>query len=185
MKIGILALCLLLLSGCSGNTKEIDRGLALRARLLETDAVSFDAQVTADYGDKAYLFGMHCQGDREGVIRFTVTEPESISGITGTTGSDGGNLTFDDTALHIELLTDEQLSPVSAPWIFLQTLRSGYLTSAGMEDDLLRLTIDDSYEEDALQVDIWVNPQDIPVRSEILYDGKRILSLSVTDFQIL
>ena len=158
--------------------------MALRAKLLEANSVSYDAQITADYGDKAYLFGMHCQGDRDGNIRFTVTEPESISGITGEIKKEGGALTFDDTALHIELLTDEQLNPVSAPWIFLQTLRSGYMTCAGMEGDLLRLTVDDSYEEDALQLDIWVNGQDIPVGAEILYDGRRILSMNIMDFQI-
>lgn len=185
MKFGILTLSLLFLCGCSGNTKGIDRGMELRTKLLEANSVCFDAQITADYGDKAYLFGMHCQGDRDGNIRFTVTEPESISGITGEIKKDGGALTFDDTALHIELLTDEQLNPVSAPWIFLQALRSGYMTCAGMEDDLLRLTIDDSYKEDALQLDIWVNGQNIPVGAEILYDGKHILSLSLVNFQIL
>ena len=64
-------------------------------------------------------------------------------------------------------------------------MRSGYLTSAGMEGDLLRLTIDDSYEEDALTLDIWLNEQDIPIRAEILYDGRRILTLEIENFQIM
>ena len=81
-------------------------------------------------------------------------------------------------------MTDDQLSPVSAPWIFLRTLRSGYLTSAGMDGEQLRLTINDSYEEDALQLDIWLDGDDVPVRAEILYDGRRILSLSVKKFKI-
>ena len=54
-----------------------------------------------------------------------------------------------------------------------------------MEGDLLRLTIDDSYEEDALTLDIWLNGQDIPIRAEILYDGRRILTLEIENFQIM
>ena len=73
---------------------------------------------------------------------------------------------------------------MSAPWIFLKTLRGGYLTSAGMEEELLRLTVDDSYEDDALQLDIWLDRRDVPLRGDILYDGKRILTLSVENFEI-
>lgn len=162
----------------------MDRGLGLRSEILQANTVSFDAEITADYGDKVYIFGMNCQADRDGQLCFTVTEPETIAGITGSIAEDGGKLTFDDTALHIELLTDEQLSPVSAPWIFLKTLRTGYITSAGMEEELLRLTIDETYEEDTLHLDIWMNDNNIPVRAEILYDGRNILSLSVKNFEI-
>jgi hypothetical protein len=54
-----------------------------------------------------------------------------------------------------------------------------------MEEDLLRLTIDDSYEEDALKVDIWLDETDTPVRAEILYDGRRILTLIIKNFTIV
>ena len=83
------------------------------------------------------------------------------------------------------IMAEEQLSPASAPWIFWSTLRGGYLTAAGMEDELLRLTIDESYEEDALTVDIWLNEKDTPVRAEILYDGRRILTMTIENFQIV
>ena len=98
---------------------------------------------------------------------------------------DGGRLTFDDTALHFELLADDQLSPVSAPWILIKTIRSGYMTSACMEDGMIRLSIDDSYDDEALHLDIWLNDANLPEKADILYDGRRILSVSVTNFQIL
>ena len=53
-----------------------------------------------------------------------------------------------------------------------------------MEGELLRLTIDDSYEDDAMTLDIWLSREDRPQRAEILYDGKRILSLDVKNFAI-
>lgn len=184
-KTGTILMLILLLTGCGKDNSELDRAMALRSNLLKSGGTSFKVDITADYGDKLNLFAMDCQADAQGNIRFSVTAPESIAGITGTIAEGTGQLTFDNTALYFDLLTDEQLSPVSAPWILMKTLRSGYLTSVGMEEDILRLTIDDSYEDNALQLDIWLDDIDIPQRAEVLYDGKNILSMVVKEFQIL
>ncbi len=174
---------LMILPGCSGKDEELDRAMDLRVRLL-TSQCSFDADITADYGDEVYQFSVTCEGDTDGNLGFTVTAPESIAGITGVITQEEGQLTFDGTALSFPLLADDQVSPVSAPWILLKTLRGGYLSAAGMEENLLHLTIDDSYEEDALQLDIWLNEETQPIRADILYDGRRILALRVSNFQI-
>lgn len=184
-KAGVILIFLVLLTGCSHSASEIERGMALRGRLLQASSCSFDADITADYGEKIYTFSMTCEADARGGIRFTVTAPESIAGITGTVADDGGKLTFDDTALQFDLMADDQVTPVSAPWILLKTLRGGYLTSACTEECLLRLTVDDSYEDEALHLDIWLNQEDIPLRADILYDCKRILSLNVNHFTIV
>lgn len=184
MKILALLLALTLLTGCAGKDEELGRAMALRVKLL-TSSVSFDAEITADYGDELHTFSVYCEGDSQGNLGFRVTAPETIADITGRIEAGEGKLTFRDTVLAFPLLAEEQLSPVSAPWIFYTTLRGGYLTSAGMEDDLLRLTIDDSYGEDAMTVDIWLDEEDNPIRAEILYDGRRILTLTIKNFQIV
>lgn len=184
-KAWVLVFILCLLSGCDGKNTEMERGLALRTKLLQAQSCSFDASIVADYGDKLHRFSVSCKADNQGNLSFTVVKPDTISGITGTVTDSGGKLTFDDIALQFDTMADEQISPVTAPWIFLKTLRSGCITSAGMEDGSLRLSIDDRYEDDALRLDIWLDEKDLPKRSEILYDGKRILSLEVKSFQIL
>ena len=181
----VILVLFLLFSGCSSPPSEMEIGMELRSKLLQASGCSFDAVITADYGDKIHTFTMQCSGDAKGDLSFTVTEPETISGITGKLSGDGGNLTFGDTALHFDLLAEEQLSPVSAPWILLKTLRSGYITSVCTEEDGVRLSIDDSYEADSLRLDIWLDRQQLPVRAEIMYDGRRILSVAVANFQIL
>ncbi|MBE6922383.1 MAG: hypothetical protein E7465_04280 [Ruminococcaceae bacterium] len=179
------AVCiLLLLTGCGKHDEELDRAMALRAKLL-TASVTFDAEITADYGDEVHTFSVYCEGDKQGNLGFRVTAPETIADISGRIEAGEGNLTFQDTVLAFPLLAEDQLSPVSAPWIFYSTLRGGYLTAAGMEEDLLRVTIDDSYDDDALTVDIWLDETDTPIRAEILYDGRRILTLTIENFQIL
>jgi hypothetical protein len=59
------------------------------------------------------------------------------------------------------------------------------MTSACREDGVIRLSMDDSYEKEALRLDIWLNEDQMPERAEILYDGKRILSMTVENFLIL
>jgi hypothetical protein len=179
-----LMLSFLLLTGCTGKRQELDRAMGLRAKLLASGC-SFRAEVTADYGQQLYTFTMDCRGQPQGDLEFTVTGPDTISGITGIASEKGGVLTFDETALEFPLLADGQISPVSAPWILFRTLRGGYLSSVGEEDGLLRLSIDDSYADDALRLDIWLDGQDQPIRGEILYAGRRILTVLVTEFHIL
>lgn len=182
-KAAVLLTLVIFLTGCSAES-ELEQAMGFRDSLLSGNGSSFSAKVTADYGDELQEFTMDCRGDARGNVEFRVTSPETIADITGTISEAGGALTFDDTALHFDLMAEDTLSPVSAPWIFLKTLRSGYIVSACYEDELLRLSIDDSYDDDALRLDIWMQEL-IPVRAEILHEGMRILTLDVKDFQIL
>ena len=175
---------MVLLTGCMGNNGALDTMMDLRADLLGS-ACSFQAEVTADYGDKIHSFGMYCEGDSQGNLGFRVTAPESIADIEGFVSAKEGKLSFDDAVLTFPLLADDQVTPVSAPYLLLKTLRGGYVRSAGEDGDLIRVAVDDSYEEDALQLDIWLDGEKRPVRAEVLYDGRRILSMTITEFRIL
>ena len=185
MKRILSCICLVvLLSGCAGNQGEMDRAMALRSALLAGE-LQFQAQVTADYGQELYEFSVDCQVDKTGKLSFSVAAPESISGITGEISASGGALKFDETALAFPFLADGQITPVAAPWVLMNTLRSGYLTSCGTEGGILRISLDDSYEDDALHVDVWLDQQDMPARAEILWQGRRILSIHVSNFHIV
>ena len=177
-------LAAVLLTGCGGKNPELDRAMALRAKLLTADC-TFEAEITADYGDELSVFSVYCEANQQGDLGFRVTAPETIADITGRIQREEGNLTFSDTVLAFPLLAEEQLSPVSSSWMFLKCLRGGYLTSAGMDGELLRLTIDDRYEEKAITLDIWLDSTDTPVRAEFCWEGRRILTMNITNFQIL
>ena len=170
---GAVLAVLLLLTGCSSRNQELDRAMDLRSRALQAPGCTFDAEITADYGDTLYTFSVSCQWENSGNLTFTVTQPESISGITGTITRESGALTFEDVALQFDTLTDGQ------------GLTGGYLTAAGMEDGFVRVSVDDSYAGEALHLDVWLSGQDLPIRGEILYEGRRIVSLSVKNFALL
>lgn len=176
---------LIMLTGCAENGAELSRAMALREKLLKSNGCCFDAVITADYGEKIYTFGMKCEVDASGNLSFEVTEPATISGITGTISEKGGALKFDDQVLAFETLADGQITPVSAPWLLIHTLRSGYINACGENGSGLHMQIDDSYAEDALHMDIWTEKNDLPIRCEILWQGRRIVSIDVKDFTIV
>lgn len=180
----LLLAAVLFLAGCSIKNTELDQGLHLRTQILKSSGCSFDADICADYGDKFHTFSLQCTGSSDGSIRFRVAKPQSISGIEGVIDGNDGQLTFDDTALFFPLLADDQVTPVSAPWLLLKTLRTGYLTSAGKDNGRIRLSMDDSYADDALHLDIWLETDETPVRAEILFRERKILSLDVRNFRM-
>ena len=174
-----------LISGCTRMPDEMEKAMELRSQLLQASGCAFSANITADYGEKIHRFSMDCKADVNGNISFTVSEPKTISGISGELSGEGGKLTFDDTALHFELLADNELSPICAPWVLVKTLRSGYLSSACIEDGKICLSVDDSYEENPLRLDIVLDKNHLPEYADILYDGRKILSVTVANFEIL
>lgn len=183
-RICLLFLILFLLTGCTKDEGNMDQCLQFRQTLL-AQGCSFDAVITADYGDSVYQFGMQCQAEASGTVRFQVTEPQSIAGITGVLEQGTGALTFDEQVLAFSMLADQQITPVSAPWIVLNTLRSGYLTSCGVWDGGLKIAADDSYQEDALHLDIWTDGEGRPGRCEILWRERRIITLEIENFAFL
>ena len=180
-----LVVLMLFLTGCSGSSEELNDGMELRSNLLQSSSCSFSAEVTADYGDEIHCFKMDCVADSNGDVAFTVIKPDSICGITGRLTGKGGDFLFDETALYFPMMADDLLSPVCAPWIFMKSLRNGYITSACTEDGRIRLSIDDSYEGSPLRLDIWLDAEKLPVCGDVLYDGRRILSLHVEKFRLM
>lgn len=183
-KAAAFLLAALLLSGCTGKQKEMDQAIHLRTKLLAAGRCLFDADITADYGDRIHSFSLECEADGTGSVHFSVTKPASISGIEGIVDAESGKLTFGDTVLYFPLLADDQLSPVCAPWVLVKTLRAGYITSAGKDGSFSRIRIDDSYADDAMQLDIWLDESEIPVRADIAYKDRRILSVDVNNFRM-
>ena len=184
VKAAVLFCFLFLLTGCKNDNEPLNHAISLRNRLLNSDGCSFVAEITADYGEKIYTFSMDCQTDKAGNLSFTVKEPTTIAGITGKVSSAGGAITFDDKVLAFQTMADGQVSPVTAPWLFMHTLRSGYLKGCAETDSGLQISIDDSYAEDTLHLEI-ITENDVPIFAEIFWQGRRMLTVKVENFTYL
>lgn len=173
-----------MLTGCSKEDPLIKQATALRQSILASNGCSFRAEITVDYGEEIYEFQMDCIVDSSGQLQFTVREPETIAGITGYISQEQADITFDDKILAFPILADDQLTPVSAPWVFVQTLRGGYLSGCSKDDSGICLYIDDSYEEHPLQLEIQMSSDWIPQSVEIIWNNRRVLSMIISDFRI-
>ena len=181
----ILLLLSTLLVGCAVSPDPVKEGMNLRQRILNSSGCEFDAVIIASYSDCSYTFTLDCMTDASGDLTFTVKDPESISGISGTVTSAGGDLRFDDTVLGFDPVADGLLSPVGTPWLFMKVLRGGYLHAVQEEESGLCLILDDTYRSEDVRAEIMVNTDLVPTQCEIYWKGKRYLSMDVRNFVFL
>ena len=184
MRIMAFLLTAVLLVGCTGTNATMDRALQIRSR-LQNGGCEFFATITADYQDYVYTFKLECKTDTDGNLNFRVCAPESITGITGEISASGGKLTFDEYALLFSLLSEGMPSPISAPWVFLSALKSGYISGAGKYGEGIKIEVDDTYEDNALKLLIYTDADDFPYSAEIFWQGQRIIEMNVESFRYL
>ena len=183
-RLAVIICVLFLFSGCKDSGDGLNRAVALRNRVLYSEGCSFLATITADYGEQIYEFKMDCKTNREGDLTFTVMEPLTIAGITGKVSGLGGEITFDDKVLAFQTIADGLVTPVSAPWLFIKTLRGGYLGGVALTGKGIEISIDDSYAEESLHLQIHT-AGDLPEYTEIFWQGRRILTLTIENFSFL
>lgn len=182
--LAVLIMLCVLLCGCKQSGDGIEQALVFRKSLLNGNGCKFVATITADYQDVFYTFAMNCMIDSIGNVKFEVVEPDTIKGISGNISEDEGKLAFDDKVLLFAVLADGQITPVSAPWLFINALKSGYINGCSKEEDGWMLDINSSYAQDALNTKIRIM-SDRPVYAEIIWQNRCVVKIDVEDFQIL
>ena len=181
----VLLLCTCaIFSGCNNTNNSLDQAISLRNEILQSNGCSFSTTINADYGDEIYSFSMDCISDKEGNVTFTVIKPESISGITGRISTTGGAITFDDKVLAFPTLADGEISPVATPWIYIKTIKGGYIRGVSNGNSSYQIEIDDSYEENALRLNIFME-SNLPAGGEIFWKGRRAIAFTVDKFVLL
>lgn len=173
-----------LLSGCSFGNQEMEEALKIRGRLVSSPC-SFRCHITADYIETIEQFTLDCSVDSDGALTFSVVEPQTISGVSGKVNWQEGALTFDEAVLAFPLMADDRISPVVSPWLLINTLKQGCITACTREGGGLHLTIDDSYSDDALTLEVWTDGEGNPISGEICWQGRRVVSMSVVEFVYL
>ena len=181
-RIVAVLLSLLLLVGC-GKKVPSQKALDFRTSLLASESCSFTAKVRADYGEKLYDFTLRAEYASD-ETRLTVQAPEEIAGISAVVSKDGTKLEFDDIELDFGKLANGYVSPVTVPWLLGQCWAGEYISCAGADGDLYRVTYLRGYDEEELTVDTWFDADGVPVYAEVSYGGQRCITVQVEDFQM-
>ena len=177
----ILPLFLVFLLGCSGPDPAMEAALDLRSRCLASPAIRFRAEIRADYITGFEEFTLDCETSSDGAVAFRVVHPEEIADISGTVRQDEGTVEFDGAVLAYPLMAQGRLSPLGGPWVVMKAIRSGCIIAAGQEGELTRITIDDSYADNALTVDVWMEEGQV-IQAEVAWEGLRCLVMTFDDF---
>lgn len=188
MRKGLLCLLLVglcLLPGCRGEADGGAEKLALdiRAGLIAMTGLTGRAEVTADYGERAYSFTLDIAYDStEGGI-LTVVEPELIAGLTARVQSGAVSIEYDGASLETGQLSGSGASPIEALPLILQQARSGYLAESVFETvdetETLRVTYTDAPAQAGAgtQVIVWFDKAScVPLKAEIYSDGNRVIA---------
>ena len=177
----MLPLLLVFFLGCSGPDPAMEAALDLRSRCLSDSNVTFTAEIRADYIARIEVFTLECASSPDGTCTFRVLEPGDISDIRGTVRGSEGTVEFDDTVLAFPLMAEGRLSPLTGPWVLMKAIRSGCIIAAGTEGETFHVTIDDSYADNALTVDLWLEEGRV-TEAEIAWEGRRCVTMTVEDF---
>lgn len=183
-KVLYCAIMILILTGCGQNREPAQVALDLRTDLLEAGGCTFDADIRADFGERAYDFSISCDYTAGESARVEVLRPEEIAGIAATVSGSGVGVEFDGVALDFGTMANGNVSAMEAPWLLAKCWNDAYISSGGEDGDLCRITYLEGYGEGELVVDTWLDSTGVPVHSEIAYDGTRCLTLDISQFQL-
>ena len=178
----------LLLVGCGRlEVSEAEQlALEIRGEYLELERCSASLEITADYGQRVYQFGMEAQVQGEDAA-LTLTAPETVAGLTARWAGEAGTLEYDGVAVETGSLDPEGLDPVSAFPVLLEAARSGYLTACALEEDgaVLRVDCGDpaGTPGQGTETTLWFDGETgALLRGEIRVDGFRVIGCTCTAF---
>ena len=129
----MIALCLLLPS-CGGETGNAAEELALeiRGEYLSMAGCTARAELTADYGQRVYTYGLDISCTQEETV-LTITEPENISGVTARIQAGETVLEYDGVRVETGALNRDGLSPMDAVPALLTAAKEGFLAQSVLE----------------------------------------------------
>ena len=183
---------ILLLTACGGGGgNEAEEKLAeIRGRYLEMTACSGHADMTADYGQRVYSFGVDFSWQREGETLLTLTAPELVAGVTAHIAAGETALEYDGTMLETGPLDSAGLSPVDVVPALLAYAREGFAAECAMEEaegtpQKLHVICRDPETEPGLGIEagLWFDwSTGALLRGEISDSGVTVLQCDIAGF---
>ena len=183
---------LLALSACgrAGENGAQQQVLALRRAYLEANGCTAALTVTADYGQRVYTYGAEVVvADGESVL--TVTAPKELAGITARVTDGDSRLEYDGTVLETGPLSPDGLTPLGAVPALLDSARSGFVASCGVERlgdrEYLRVLCRDPEQPagQGQEVTLWFDRDSHTlVQGEIAEDGYRVILCEFKSFTL-
>ena len=189
----MIALCLLLPS-CGGETGNEAEQLALdiRTEYLAMQSCAAHVELTADYGQRVYTYGLDLSYVREEEMTLTITEPEHIAGSMAHIREGETTLEYEGVRVETGPLNEAGLSPMNALPVLLTGIQEGFLAESvleggGEEPETLHITIRDPEAEagSGTERQIWFDlATHAMLRGEISQDGFTVVQCVLSGFSM-
>lgn len=182
---------LLLLAGCAGGGREPtgeDLALVIQKEFSRMTGCSCHLDLSADYGDKVFDCALDVTYDTAAGAELKLVEPEIARGVTARIARGEASLSYGTFSLDIGPLTGEGLSPLEAVPALWSQIARGYIDAAELEEGTLAVTYrrGDDPPGVGLESQVTFDAQShVPLTGELYSDGKRVVTVAVSDFQML
>ena len=195
LRTGVLTISVCLaLAACGGEAGESGAeqlALDIRGEYLEMAGCTAALEMTADYGQRVYTYGIDLSWQREGETVLTVTAPENVAGVTARILEGETALEYDGMRVETGPLDGSGMSPVDAVPVLLDYAEGGYIAACGMEtvDEREVLRVDCREPEAAAgtgrECSLWFDPSTHALlRGELSQDGFTVIQCVFTEFQM-
>ncbi|MDD4714990.1 MAG: hypothetical protein PHT34_00340 [Oscillospiraceae bacterium] len=186
-----MILLILLLCACGKDSKAEERALSIRAQMAGTSAMTMQADVTADYGDRVYAYTLKLDWKKEGQSVLAVLKPDNIKGVTAVLEEGKTKLSFEGASLDTGELSPDGLSPLDALPALIQNSREGYISDTAFSKcgDVPAVAVTygapQEGEDQMVTCRIWYREDTgAPLQAEILNGGKAVIHCAFTSFSL-
>lgn len=179
-----------LLTACSGTQKEPEELLQqIRGQYLNLETCGGHGEITADYGQRVYSFGVDFTWKRAGETCLTLTAPENVAGTVARISAGETALEFEGVMLETGVLDSAGLTPVDAIPALLTYVREGFVSSCALEGEegiqILHVLCSDPEKQpgQGVEADLWFDRETFDLlRGEISSDGVTVIQCEISDF---
>lgn len=189
----MITLCLLL-SACSGGagaSRAEELALNIRTEYLAMTSCAAGMDVTADYGQRVYEYGIDMNWTKESGFLLAVTAPADIAGVTVRVEAGTTALEYDGVRIETGAITSGGLSPIDALPTFLDYAREGFMAECTEEllGDIAAVRVcyrePDSTPGTGLEATLWFDAESHSLlRGELSSDGATVIQCVFKAFQM-
>lgn len=161
-----------------------------RTRYLEMTGCSGHVDMTADYGERVYEYGVDFTWEKEGETLLTITAPENVAGTTARIHRGETALEYDGVMMDTGPLDRAGLTPIDAVPALLEYAREGFLAECALEENgeggkTLHAVCRDPEVDPGkgVEAQLWFAPDTgTLIRGEISEDGFTVIQCNFTGF---
>lgn len=183
-----LMMSLFLLAGCGrgGEKTGEDLALTIQEEYGQFTAVTCRVALSAEYDERVFDCVVDVAWDQANGCGLTLAEPEIAKGVTARIAQGETSLQYGDLSLETGPLTADGLTPMEAIPTLWGQVTGGYIAGAAVTGNVLEVTYRQGEEPPGTGLEAVATfdvQSHVPLAGELYFDGVRVISAQIENFQ--